>query len=484
MIYVMLMIVSSQAALAASSLVDQYGITERPDMSIDTAKNGIVRVIGAVESEDGKVTDKTKTSGFIISKDGSNVYIITTLHAVDFGEKGRIKIAVKNDSTVPAEMVQENREHDFCILAAENSFNDKSEVAIRADAYDDANDKISAGDEATALGFSFEIGDASDFNAEDVTSLSGTVAKTAAENGGAFVFDAMLPNGMDGGILVDKDGYAIGLINQTIKTGKGQTAATNITEIDEMLVSKAISYRSKDKDIMYNELYELCVNAEDLYKRADKDTKTEVSTTANEAMQVLQERPNDREALTASLGDFNTVIENANLKTPKSHILAYVLGAINVILLVKLITLMVWNHKHSPNNSINGAVQAGEVPRMFGNPSYNDNSQSFDYHNSAPPQPSRQHDLKLRWIRTGQVFMLDKTVVEIGKSLDNDIVISGNNKVSRKHAAVENRGGIYYLRDLGSTNGTYLNNRRIDGAEIPLNQGDVIRLAGEEIVLM
>jgi len=47
--------------------------------------------------------------------------------------------------------------------------------------------------------------------------------------------------------------------------------------------------------------------------------------------------------------------------------------------------------------------------------------------------------------------------------------------VSRQHAEIRPRGGSWVITDLGSTNGSQLNGRRIDGSEV-LRSGDEIEL--------
>ena len=52
--------------------------------------------------------------------------------------------------------------------------------------------------------------------------------------------------------------------------------------------------------------------------------------------------------------------------------------------------------------------------------------------------------------------------------------------ISRIHAVIRKNGTKVSLRDEGSTNGTYVNNKRISGGETELNYGDVVSFAGVE----
>ena len=63
----------------------------------------------------------------------------------------------------------------------------------------------------------------------------------------------------------------------------------------------------------------------------------------------------------------------------------------------------------------------------------------------------------------------------------NDYCVKGNSAVSRKHATIINRDDEFYLIDCKSTNGTFLNNDRLqEGEEALLEDGDKIMLADEE----
>ncbi len=75
-------------------------------------------------------------------------------------------------------------------------------------------------------------------------------------------------------------------------------------------------------------------------------------------------------------------------------------------------------------------------------------------------------------------YVLQKDRALIGRSTDNDIALPDNEKrVSSKHARLDRQGGGVQITDLGSTNGTFVNGRRLEpnsGAE--LKDGDKISI--------
>jgi hypothetical protein len=78
-----------------------------------------------------------------------------------------------------------------------------------------------------------------------------------------------------------------------------------------------------------------------------------------------------------------------------------------------------------------------------------------------------------------QVFPLHQPVVNIGRRLDNQLVID-DPRVSRTHAQLRAVRGEYILFDLNSTGGSYVNGQRV--TRYHLNPGDVISLAGVALI--
>ncbi len=69
----------------------------------------------------------------------------------------------------------------------------------------------------------------------------------------------------------------------------------------------------------------------------------------------------------------------------------------------------------------------------------------------------------LRW--NGQRRVLDKRRSVLGRSRDADVRIDDPN-VSRRHAEIVQEGSTYWLVDLGSTNGTEVNGRRVQRVQL------------------
>jgi pSer/pThr/pTyr-binding forkhead associated (FHA) protein len=75
--------------------------------------------------------------------------------------------------------------------------------------------------------------------------------------------------------------------------------------------------------------------------------------------------------------------------------------------------------------------------------------------------------------RAGEVFHPSGERTTIGRSPQCDIFLD-DVTVSRRHAVLVNDRGRYLLEDQGSLNGTFLNKRRIESAE--LSDGDEVQI--------
>lgn len=82
--------------------------------------------------------------------------------------------------------------------------------------------------------------------------------------------------------------------------------------------------------------------------------------------------------------------------------------------------------------------------------------------------------------RPNEVYELTGEVLNLGRDITNDIVIN-DREVSRHHLRFTKGADGFTMEDLGSTNGTFVNGKRVSGA-VALKNGDMVGL-GETVTL-
>lgn len=78
-------------------------------------------------------------------------------------------------------------------------------------------------------------------------------------------------------------------------------------------------------------------------------------------------------------------------------------------------------------------------------------------------------------------YVLDGRDISIGRSPSCDVALSGDQLASRRHALLRFKNDVYTIVDLGSSNGTYVNDDEIR-EETTLHDGDYIKIGGHEIL--
>jgi pSer/pThr/pTyr-binding forkhead associated (FHA) protein len=82
----------------------------------------------------------------------------------------------------------------------------------------------------------------------------------------------------------------------------------------------------------------------------------------------------------------------------------------------------------------------------------------------------------------GARYLLGENLVRAGRHPESEIFLD-DITVSRRHVEISpNDGGGYFLRDVGSLNGTYLNRERIEEAQ--LSPGDEVQIGKFKLVYL
>ena len=72
----------------------------------------------------------------------------------------------------------------------------------------------------------------------------------------------------------------------------------------------------------------------------------------------------------------------------------------------------------------------------------------------------------------GHIFQFNSTS-DIGR--EGKLKLAVDRFVSRRHAVIELQGATVFLEDLVSTNGTFVDDERVDG-KVPLSNGKIFRV--------
>jgi hypothetical protein len=108
-----------------------------------------------------------------------------------------------------------------------------------------------------------------------------------------------------------------------------------------------------------------------------------------------------------------------------------------------------------------------------------DRTQIFQPQPAAPAAPAQPRARLLLATPGGtHVIPLESTQLTIGRGLNNDVILE-DTRVSRHHAQLRYRARRFWIADIGSTNGTFVNDEQV--AERSLRDGDVISLGGLEL---
>jgi pSer/pThr/pTyr-binding forkhead associated (FHA) protein len=100
------------------------------------------------------------------------------------------------------------------------------------------------------------------------------------------------------------------------------------------------------------------------------------------------------------------------------------------------------------------------------------------YNGYAPPAAQTGAGV-LSVIYSGEKIAINKERFVIGRGKQSSDLTLKDPNVSRQHAMVEYQNGVYFMVDMGSTNGVEYNGQRIARKQIA--EGDAFRICDHEV---
>jgi pSer/pThr/pTyr-binding forkhead associated (FHA) protein len=90
------------------------------------------------------------------------------------------------------------------------------------------------------------------------------------------------------------------------------------------------------------------------------------------------------------------------------------------------------------------------------------------------------HGTALSLVYQGERYSVNKDRFVIGRGKQSSDLTLKDPNVSRQHAMIEFQNGVYFMVDMGSTNGVEYNGQRI--ARKQITEGDVFRICDHDIL--
>lgn len=439
-----------------------------------------------------------------------------------------IRVVVKGDVTSDAAIVAQSAENDYCLLSVSNVINEKSALRLGN------NTELTTGMTVYAMGFEDDaVSKGAEFTSIDVSVREGTIQNLEANQDGTVYLQhsARITSGNSGGPLLNAEGYVVGMNNSAkSKPEEGIYFSFPINEIREVLDNYDVRYSSLEKE---NAMKKLEILYEESKKKYDSGNYKRNSLSALEEVlkqaEELKAQPEiSEEDIQAALTEFKAADKKLQKKMAMKKKVMVGLGVIIILLLLYFLKIILAYRRESnllenkKDTEREQAEERKENPESFqetytekrgdilqaDKKKHADNSSGLLWNHESDSdrtmvlginkrasiktgQPNSDEEkflmrneeaMLVRQRESAQPIAVTRPIMNIGKNADKtDITITGNPAVSRVHAQVIWKEQKYYIRDLESANGTFLNNGRIRPNEnVELNNEDRLMFADEE----
>lgn len=408
-----------------------------PEEIVTNSNPSIVRILIEVKPRDNRLLQfynranerfkdpiRVKAgTGFIINPEG---YIMTAYHVVTpLGLSPTIYVRLPKEGDYLAKIVAEDKERQLACLKIEK--NNLQPLAF-------AEEPLAVGNEVYTMGFPLAAV-TSQITDKEATFMEGKVSaiKQTRQEAEFVQTNAALNLGNAGGPLLNKDGQVGGIVvysNDKSFSGKYFKSYKTFIELFEDTPSVGIGFAAPTKYAL-----NLLTNANiQITTGGINVTPPLPGGPAANADNVVVEPP---------IGSKHQPTDNSFIK--------WLLGGLALLILIGLIAYILGKKKPVTETASPMPAGAKNTSISFG---------SIKFTNGE---------------LEGKTFSLTAKGFNIGRDSDNDICLTAE-IVSRKHCWIGPTGDGIVVKDIGSTNGTYINGSKIEGTKT-VKPGDVISLS-------
>lgn len=414
------------------------------DEGIENAKNGIVKIYAGSQNNAGKFKKAKSANGFLIARmDGRN-YIVTSHDVINTkGNDKVIKVVVRGDTTVEAQVLTESARQNYAILIVEDGLENKAILGIKEQ--DQRENSV------YVLGFD----DQSDTKYEK---NNVTIVRGIYDSSDGYQIKLNPKTRIEsGGPMINSKGYVVGIYN-----GGKDAKFTPASELKEILKSFNIEYatdRTEQIDRSFMKILKRCKKKvrDSIYKTASKQELETIIT------QIDTEQSNTN--LTAAQKQtYEKKLKNAEKQLQKKMPMQ---RKIIYVFMVLIVCLFLW-FMHLVN----------QISRFSEEKRKNNDSKKEQITPDETKEEIKNKKAYLEVKDLNKTLRIDKEEFYIGKKDTMDLILEEVPTISRCHALITFDGKDYYIEDKGSSNGTFVNGKELEeGRKERLSSGDIIMLA-------
>ncbi len=321
---------------------------------------------------------------------------------------------------------------------------------------------------------------------------------------------------MLGGAVIDGEGHVIGLVTDI--NGEESTGISAESFASDLAREAGISVEGSEASNLANAKTALASLIESLsaadisnYTEESQSAFSEVLADANEVLENDESTVDDYNAAASSLQNAYDALEEIEVTPFLQTTTGMILIVAIIVVFALLIYLLRLRNKRKKEDENYDWVEGEEMDRPE-DVRKAKKAPKVKAKAAKPEKKAEQHDpyaaeepgttileqeegttilgmdsnpAKLIDLKTGAAIRISSMNFVIGKSKKEPLGyrIADDTSISRKHAEISYENGNYYVTDLDSLNGTFVNNARIEAQQkTPIHDGDKLRLSDKNYV--